>query len=127
MKQRSFVWAACLSLVVLTGCSTYQYSKNVKMVSFDDEVSRGKSVGPIRGEDCIWSILGYKLGGVPTLDRAFANARNQSDTSITGGTTQSASNDKAIRYINNVSTEHDGWNAAVVGKECLVVKGNGYR
>jgi hypothetical protein len=124
MKQ---VCTLALFVLGLSGCSTYQYSKNVKMVSFDDEVTRGKSVGPIRGEDCIWSVLGYKLGGVPTLDKAFANARNQTDSSIIGSSTQSVSSDKAIRYINNVSTDHDGWNAVLVGKECLVVKGTGYR
>jgi hypothetical protein len=114
-------------LAVLSGCSTYQYAKNVKLVSFDDDVTKGKSVGPIRGEDCIWTILGYRLGGHPTLDKAFANARNQADSSLFGGSTQSASSDKAIRYINNVSTENDGFNAVVVAKECLVVKGTGYR
>jgi hypothetical protein len=126
--KRSLAWAACIGVFALSGCSTYQYAKNVKLVSFDDDVTRGKSVGPIRGEDCIWSILGYKLGGVPTLDRAFANARNQTDSGIMGSTsTQSASADKAIRYINNVSTANDGWDAVVVGKQCLVVKGTGYR
>jgi hypothetical protein len=103
----------------LSGCATYQYSKNVKMVSFDEDVSKGKSVGPIEGQDCIWSVLGYKLGGVPTLDRAFANARN--------GGSEVASSEKAIRYIDNVSTARDGFNAGVVGKQCLVVKGTGYR
>jgi hypothetical protein len=100
------------------------------MVSFDDDVTRGKSVGPIRGEDCVWSILGYKLGGPPTLDRAFASARNQTTSGIGdsfGRGSAVASNEAAIRYINHVSTEHDGFNAMVVGKECLVVKGTGYR
>ncbi len=125
--KRSFLWAACLGMLAFSGCTTYQYAKNVKLVSFDDDVTKGKSVGPIRGEDCIWIILGYKMGGSPTLDRAFANARNQSDSSVTGSSTQSAGSDKAIRYINNVATVHDGWNAGVVGKECLTVKGTGYR
>lgn len=123
----------CVSVLLalsFTGCATYQYSKNVKLVAFEDDVAKGKSVGPIRGEDCIWSILGYKMGGTPTLDRAFANARNQSNSGITSAFTSGhapASSDQAIRYINNVSTERDGFNAGIVGKDCLVVKGTGYR
>ena len=119
-----------LMVGALQGCATYQYAKNVKMVSFEENVVTGKSVGPVQGEDCVWSILGYQLGGMPTLDRAFASVRNQSSSSLVNvmaGATQSTSSDKAIRYINGVSTSNDGFNAVVVGKQCLIVKGTGYR
>ena len=119
-----------LSLFVLgmVGCTSYPIAQNVKMVSFDDNVAKGTSVGPIRGEDCIWSIMGYKMGGFPTLDKAMANARTQSTSGITDSfKTSTASTGNALRYINNVSTTNDGFNAVVVGKECLVVKGNGYK
>ena len=43
----------------------------MKQVSFSDDVKKGQAVGNIRGEDCTWTVLGYKLGGDPTLDRAF--------------------------------------------------------
>ena len=118
------------ALVFFSGCATYQYAKNVHMVSFEDNVAKGKAVGPIQGEDCVWEVLGYKLGGLPTLDKAFASARNQTASTITDSFThgnQVASSDKAIRYINNVSTSYDGFNAVVVGKQCLIVKGTGYR
>lgn len=116
-------------LLVGGGCASYQYSKNVKMISFEDDVTKGKSVGPIRGEDCTWHILGYPLGGMPTLDRAFASARTQTKSGIgssfSGSTNTMDSN--VLRYINNVSTEYDGFEAVVVGKQCLVVKGLGYK
>ena len=118
-----------LTVLVAAGCTTYPIAQQVKMVSFEDNVEKGKSVGPITGEDCIWSVLGYRLGGRPTLDKAMANARNQSG----GGSLDSfksskdTNNTNALRYINNVSTENDGFNAVVVAKECLVVKGAGYR
>jgi hypothetical protein len=118
------------ALLGFSGCATYQYAKDVRLVSFEDNVGKGKSVGPIQGEDCVWSVLGYKLGGIPTLDKAFASARNQTSSGITDSFShgdQVASNDKAIRYINNVSTSYDGFNAVVVGKQCLIVKGTGYR
>ena len=120
---------AC-AILCFSGCATYQYAKNVRLVSFEDNVAKGKSVGPIQGEDCIWSVLGYKLGGIPTLDKAFASARNQTGGGITETFShgdQIAANEKAIRYINNVSTTYDGFNAVVVGKQCLIVKGTGYR
>ncbi len=118
-----------LTLVLASGCASYPYSKNVKMVSFEEEVEKGKSVGPIRGQDCTWSILGYQMGGDPTLDKAFANARSQADSGILSTIKADSSalrNGSAVRYINNVSTENDGFNAYVVGKKCLVVKGTGY-
>ena len=117
------------ALFVFSGCATYQYAKNVKMVSFEDDVTKGKSVGPIRGEDCVWHILGYRLGGNPTLDRAFASARSQTTSGIGSAFSSKteALSDKSIRYINNVSSEYDGFDAVVVGKQCLIVKGLGYR
>ncbi len=34
----------------------------------------------------------------------------------------------AVRYMTNVSTEWDGFNAAeIIAKKCIVVKGIGYR
>jgi hypothetical protein len=72
--------------------------------------------------------LGYQLGGAPTLDKAFMNAQNQAgfmETAGAGGSTSDRG--KKIRYINNVSTKNEGFNAYVVGKQCLVVNGIGYR
>lgn len=118
---------AALALLCLSACTSYPIAQDVKMVSFDDNPTKGRSVGPIRGEDCIWQILGYQLGGRPTLDRAMANARTQSGGGITDQFTNKSDAPTAIRYINNVSTQNEGFNAVVVGKNCLVVKGTGYR
>lgn len=119
--------SACFFLLC-GGCTTYQTAQNVKLISFDDDVSSGKSLGPVEGEDCIWSILGYRLGGNPTLDRAFASARAQSKSQITDVVSSSSKvGDAAVRYMNNVSTSYDGFNAVVVGKQCLIVKGTGFK
>ena len=113
----------------LNGCASYQYAQNVKLVSFDDNIKKGTSAGTIRGEDCTWSVLGYQLGGKPTVDKAFMNAKNQAGGLESAGFGDLTKKDhsQAIRYANNVSTERDGFNAVIVGKECLVVKGVGYR
>ncbi len=104
------------ALVVLAatsgGCTTYQYAKNVKMVAFEDDVTTGRAVGPVRGEDCQGNILGIPLGERPSLDRAFAKARKDNGQ---------------LRYMNNVSTEKTGFEAVVYGQRCIAVKGTGYR
>ncbi|MCB0356321.1 MAG: hypothetical protein KDD40_04900 [Bdellovibrionales bacterium] len=111
------------------GCATYNYAEKVKLVSFDNDVKQGKSIGPIRGEDCTWTILGYQLGGRPTLDRAFINARNQAGSLESAGWKSSDKSTKdQIRYINKVQTRPDGFNAAgLVAKQCIVVTGVAYK
>lgn len=111
-----------------TGCATYNYAQNVKTVAFTDDLTKGTSVGNIRGEDCTWQILGYQLGGMPTVDRAFTHARNQTDgSSLSGSLNSKQTANGQLRYINNVNTKNDGFNAGLFGKSCIVVTGVGYR
>jgi hypothetical protein len=102
---------ACVAGLGASACTTYQYAKDVKMVSFDDDVTQGHAVGPVRGEDCQSFVLGYPIGENPTLDKAFADARKENQ----------------LRYMDNVSTDHSGFNAVVYAKRCMVVKGTGYK
>lgn len=106
-----FVRAAALVGVMATGCATYPYAKNVKMVSFDGNVASGQAVGPVRGESCQASVMGYPIGEPATLDKAMANAREKHQ----------------LRYMNNVATEDGGFNAYFYAKTCLIVKGTGYQ
>lgn len=118
-----------LGLLNLGACASYKYAQNVKMVSFDDNGQKGQPVGNIRGEDCTWSVLGYKMGGDPTVDRAFTNARNQAGglESAGFGKSEKDRTGAPLRYVNNVSTENDGFNAGLFGKQCIVVTGVGFR
>jgi hypothetical protein len=106
-----FAAAVAVVGVLSTGCSTYPYAKNVKMVSFDGNVAEGKAVGPVRGQVCQASVMGYPIGEPPTLDKAMAAAREKNE----------------VRYINNVSTEEEGFSAFAYAKRCLIVKGTGYQ
>jgi hypothetical protein len=106
---------AVLAVVVCLasgGCASYQMAKNVKMVSFDDNVTQGQSTGPIRGESCQAFVVGYPIGEKPTLDKAFADARKSNGT---------------LRYMNNISTENTGFDAVVYAKRCIAVAGTGYK
>lgn len=123
--RKGFLFLALF--VIAQGCATYKYASNVKMVSFSDDVTKGKSVGNVRGEDCTWTVLGYQLGGLPTIDRAFINTKKQASTTQSAGFSSSADQADALRYVNNVTTENEGFNAGIVAKQCLVVTGVGYR
>lgn len=113
--------------LLFASCAQYKYADKIKMVSFDDNVTKGKSVGSIQGKDCTWMILGYWLGGQPTLDKAFINAKNQAGFLESAGMGADDNKGNNLRYINNVSTENEGFNAGIVGKNCLVVNGVGYQ
>lgn len=117
-----------IAVVALSSCASYKYARTVKLISFEDDVKRGKSVGPIRGEDCQFKVLGVQIGSPPSLDKAFANTRTQSGSlKRTFSSNSGAFSDNSIRYLNNVSTEVDGFDAGFFAKQCLVVKGVGYR
>jgi hypothetical protein len=60
-----------------TGCTSYQYAKNLKMVSFDDNVRSGHAAGPVRGESCQAAVMGYPIGAQASLDTAMADARGR--------------------------------------------------
>jgi hypothetical protein len=110
------------------GCATYNYAQNVKMISFSDDLHHGHGVGPVHGEDCTWQILGYPLGGMPTVDRAFQHAQFGTDgSSLSGSLDSHQKHDGALRYINNVSTKPAGFNVGLFGKYCIAVTGVGYK
>jgi hypothetical protein len=108
MIRKTAIPLAVLCLV--SGCSTYQYAKNVKLVSFENDVTEGKSVGPVRGEICQGFVMGRPIGEGATLDRAMAQARAKNK----------------LRYINNVATETSGFDAVFYARRCLSVRGTGY-
>lgn len=117
-------------MALVQGCATYNFAQNVKMVSFEDDIRKGTSIGSIRGEDCTWVILGVKLGGDPTIEKAFINAQNGAgalESAGFGGLTKDKNNRDAIRYVNNVATEKTGFNAGLFAKNCIAVTGVGYR
>jgi hypothetical protein len=71
--------------------------------------------------------MGVQLGSEPTLDRALGNARTRSGEGAMDAVTKS-DEANAVRYMANVSTDWDGFNAAgIIAKKCIVVKGIGYR
>ena len=68
----------------LTGCATSTHLKKVKLVSFVDDTTGGKSVGTLRGEDCAWRVLGYDIG-TANITRAIDKARTGATDLSDGG------------------------------------------
>ncbi|MSP23711.1 MAG: hypothetical protein EXR75_00815 [Myxococcales bacterium] len=100
----------------------------MKTIAFDANVTKGTPLGPIRGEDCTWTVLGVTLGARPTIMQAFVNAKEQSGAVASAGfgfISKQTGNE--VRYINNATTGSDGFNAYLLAKECFVVTGLGYR
>jgi hypothetical protein len=129
MKLKSTVLGMGI-LMILSSCATYQYARSVKFISFEDEAKKGKSVGYLRGEDCAWSLFGTQLGRGPSLDEAFASARSgrNGHTIVREfASRDNRSTPNTIRYLNNVSTSNEGFQAWIVGKQCVVVKGVAYK
>ncbi len=114
--------------LIMVGCATYDHAQNVRIISFSEDMDKGRSVGTIRGEECSWQVLGYQLSSPPTVDKAVMRAQTQTDGSrlIDLDSTNRAKNE-SLRYINNVSTKNEGFNAGLFGKHCLIVTGVGYR
>jgi hypothetical protein len=105
--------ASCGALLcaLLPACTSYTFAKDVKLVAFDHDVSQGRGVGPVRGESCQETVLGIPTDEPPTLDKAMADAREQHQ----------------LRYLNDVSTGYDGFDAIVFARRCIVVKGAGFQ
>lgn len=128
-KRTDFLWLFVFGLLFSVGCASYDYAQNVKLISFTHDITKGQSIGNIRGEDCTMIFLGYYLGGFPTVDRAFINARSQANSIHAAGFDfkNEGRGTASLKYVTNVTTQQEGFNAFVVGKTCLVVTGVGYQ
>lgn len=127
VTQRYFKGLLLVAACGLASCQTVQQAKELKLVGFDENVSKGKNIGPIEGGDCVYKILGYWLGGQPTLQRAMMNARKGKTSTITdsGGGESSGTGD--IRYFNNAVVSNDGFDAYVFGKTCINITATGFK
>jgi hypothetical protein len=128
--MRSLLCKGALTLVLVTGCQTAQQAREIKLVGFEDNVGKGKSVGPMEGSDCVYHILGYWLGGQPTLSRAVMNARKGKHASLSdsfGGEGAGSGAGAGVRYFNNMTVSNDGFNAGVFGKTCINITAMGFK
>lgn len=121
------LWAFPLLFALTTSCTTYRWAKEIKLVAFQDDVKKGKAVGEIEGDDCVFQVLGYRLGGRPQVGRAIHNASKQKKSTIGDSFGGDQGGGDGLRYINNLSVKPDGFNAGIFGKDCFLVTGMGYK
>lgn len=112
--MKAIVCLAFTMSFLLTGCQTYKFAYQLKMASFDDNLSPGQSVGNIRGESCQSAIMGIPTGPEPSLDLALEKV-------------QKAIKGQRLRYVNDLSTTTSGFDAIFYSKFCIIVKGIGYK
>lgn len=120
-------FSSLLVFFSLFGCQTAQQAKEIKLVGFNDDVSKGKSVGPIEGADCVFHVLGYWMGGQPTLSKAVMNARKGKSTSIGDSFGSADDGQGGVRYFNDMAVSSDGFDAVVFGKRCIKITAVGYK
>ena len=102
------------AMIALVGCATHRDMKEVKMIAFDQNVSKGKSEGQFEADDCVFHVLGYRIGGNPDISRAIANTRTMKKSEITDVvSSNNKGSGEAIRYANNVTAERGGFDAVV--------------
>jgi hypothetical protein len=116
-----------LAACALASCQTAQEAKEIKLIGFDDNASKGKNVGPIEGADCVYQVLGYWLGGQPTLQRAIMNARKGKKSSLLEAANGDSGVGGDLRYLNNAVISHDGFSAGVFGKQCINISATGFK
>lgn len=116
-----------IGVIGLAGCQTAQQAKEIKLLGFTEDASKGTSTGPIEGADCVFHVFGYWLGGQPTLSKAVMNARSGKSTSITDALGSADMGTGGVRYFNNMSVSNDGFNAVVFGKQCIKISAVGYK
>lgn len=128
MKCFSKLAVAAALTMSFSGCTYYKYAKEINLVGFEEEAYKGKSVGQIEADDCVYHVLGYWMGGEPTFARALQNARAQRKTTVTDafGGSKAANAADALRYLNNVSSGTDGFDIGLFGKRCVTVTGLGF-
>src|SRR4051794_3639543 len=90
-RVAALVLGSIVAMAASSGCASYTMAKNVKLIGYDEDSSKGKSIGEVRGESCAWKILGRPVTSPVSLDRAMSDVRAQQGS---------------VRYIRNVSTDN---------------------
>lgn len=124
MKRIATYAIALMMTSSFIGCTTGRYFKKVRLVSFDENVGNGKSVGKLTGESCIWRLFNSLDLGKADLSNAFDNARtNTSGLDSAFGKKTS----EPVRYMTDVRSDFESTNYILVAKYCYVITGMGYK
>ena len=119
--------ALILSACFLTGCASDPLIHEIRLLSFETNVGKGKSLGEVRGEVCGNQFLGLWLGHKPDIQGALEHLRNSVVPKVeqtSGSAAVSATNH--IRYLNNITVTETGADVLGFGRKCLQITGLGF-
>jgi hypothetical protein len=106
-------------------------ANDIRLIGFDQDISRGKNVGLVEGDDCSYGVLGKASFGSAKLRRAFDNARKGARTNVSDSVTKAFNGSSrgggggGVRYMNNVTIDSEYDNYFLFQKYCTVVSGKG--
>lgn len=126
-QKRFFRLGIAIAVLGLASCQTTQQAREIKLLGFDENVSKGENAGPIEGSDCTYQLFGYWMNGQPTLQRAVINARGGKNASLADSFGGSNKVGGDIRYFNNAVVTLDGFNVAGFGKQCIIITATGFK
>jgi hypothetical protein len=120
-----------LLVIYFVGCMPYNFKHaiDIKIISFSNDLSKGKSMGPMSGQDCSYVYEGYTIGDKPNMGKALENAMSQAGffAENFGAKLLGGEKKEVLRYMTNVKAEYEELDAFIFKRICLVVKGDGYQ
>ncbi len=85
---------------------------SVMLIGVSNEFEVGKSIGIINGEDCATNVFGFGRSPLSlTLNAAVERAQAKN----------------SLRYLNGVSVDSTHSNIVVYNRQCMVIRGEGFK
>jgi hypothetical protein len=111
----------------MAGCASDRLVHEIKLLSFEADVGKGKSMGEVSGEICSIHIFGLWLGTKPDLASSLLQVRNNLMPNVdqTSGSAASADTNH-LRYLNNIALTESGTELFLFGRKCLRLTGLGF-
>lgn len=133
--MRTLLKIASLLFVLMTmGCATHKYHdyRYFKSVGLTHDISNLENAGMVSAEDCSWKLLGYNIQADPSFEDAYQNAVGLTEQGFTesmaeGFSSKSRLTQTKVRMLTNIRLRNEGWNALIIGKQCLKLNAIAYR
>ena len=102
---------------MVSGCAHKKFDR-IRVIHFTDDFSRKSSVGVIKVKYCKYSSGKASVGKELSFEKAYEELKEKK-----GG----------LQYIENLVFQEDSQSVSdlsgkkIAGKDCIIVKGNGYK
>lgn len=120
--------------LIASGCATHLYHdyRYFKAVGLTHDISNLQNAGVVSSEDCSWTVFKYNIQAPPSLEDAFENAVGLREMGFQESMTDSFSSksrltENRVRMLINIRLRSEGWDALIIGKQCLKLHAIAYR